>query len=183
MKSLAIVLVIAIMAGFVLSCNNNKSGTTDTDTTTVTATDTMPSPPVTETTPTVAVPDNTRLAFEKKYPGATNVVWVRKNKSTAKTTSPDSTDYQVTYRWEGVDYTTWYEWDGDWVATRTKITNDKLPAAVNDAIAKKYAGYTITEIDKENDKDMTSYEVDLEKGSEKITVHFSASGKVQKTNM
>jgi uncharacterized membrane protein YkoI len=173
MKSLAIFLVAAAVTGSMISCNNNKTETATDRTMDTTA---AVIPPMTDES-TITVPDNTRSAFEKKYTGATNVKWTRQNRNTARTTRPDSMDYQVTYRWNDQDYTTWYDWNGDWIVTTAKVANDKLPAAVNNAISSRYPGYTITEVDMENDKDMTSYEVDLEKGTEKKIIHFSPEGK------
>lgn len=178
MKSLAFILLTTAVTGMMLSCNDNKTETS-TDTNLDSATVVTPAP--VDQTATITVPDNTRTTFETKYKGATNVTWSRQNRNAAVTTSPDSMDYQVVYRWNDMDYTTWYDWDGDWIVTTAKISNDKLPAAVNNVINTKYPGFTITEVDMENDKNMTSYEVDLEKGTEKKTIHFSPEGKELKT--
>lgn len=58
--------------------------------------------------------------------------------------------------------------------------HSKLPAAVNNAIQSQFADYKIVEVDKEHDKDRTTYEVDLEKGEDKMKVHFDENGKVVK---
>lgn len=163
-----------------LSCNSDNKTETTTESDTSTNNANVNVPPA-DNTGTVTVPDNTRIAFEAKYPNATNVVWVRKNRDVNRSTIVDSMDYQVTYRWNDADYVTWYEWDGDWIVTTSKVTRENLPAAVIKAIDKNYPGYTITEADMENDKNMTMYEVDLEKGTQKITVHFSESGTEHKT--
>ncbi|HEX7902887.1 MAG TPA: PepSY-like domain-containing protein [Chitinophagaceae bacterium] len=178
MKSLAFILLTGAFAGTVISCNDNK---TETATNTNQDSATVVTPQPVDETATITVPDKTRTTFEKKYTGATNVTWTRQNRNTAVTTSPDSMDYQVVYRWNDMDYTTWYDWNGDWIVTTAKISNDKLPAAVNKVINSKYPGFTITEVDMENDKNMTSYKVDLEKGTEKKTIHFSPEGKELKS--
>ncbi len=176
MKSWAFLLLSSLLTAGIISCGNNSTETTNTDSTITTGSDTAMTT-TTDATSSITVPDNTRTAFETKYTGASNVRWTRQNRDAALTsTAPDSMDYQVQYRWNDMDYTTWYEYDGDWIVTTAKVPSDKLPAAVNNAISSKYPGYTVTEVDMENDKNMTSYEVDLEKGTEKKTIHFSESG-------
>ena len=44
----------------------------------------------------------------------------------------------------------------------------------------QFAGYEITEVDKEHDKDRVTYEVELKKGDDKLKVHFDENGKVVK---
>ena len=72
---------------------------------------------------------------------------------------------------DGSDYTSWYNNRGNWVKTSTRILNNSsLPDAVNKTINQQYPGYTIEEIDKENDKDMEMYEIKLTKGGEKAKI-------------
>ena len=56
----------------------------------------------------------------------------------------------------------------------------ELPDAVNMTLNKEYPDYTITEIDKENDKNIEVYEIDLEKGESKVKVKVSPDGTVVK---
>ena len=132
------------------------------------------------------VPQPTRTRFETKYPQARNVKWTRYTPPTdAKPEASDwnyrldTSDYVVMFNWDGADYTAWYD-DTMWVMSSARIDNSKLPASVNDAIRAQFADYTIAEVDKENDKDQTRYEVDLTKGAEKLKVTFTEDGKVVK---
>jgi hypothetical protein len=140
-----------------------------------------------ETPATVEAPATARTSFETKYPNATNVKWDRYTPADKSTLDPadwnynlDANDYVVTFDWEGAPYYAWYD-DGNWVHASTRVSDhSKLPASVNDVIRNKFAGYTIVEVDKEHDKDRTTYEVDLEKGEDKMKVHFDENGKIVK---
>lgn len=134
------------------------------------------------------VPAAARTSFDDKYPNATNVKWSRyKPDADRSTLEPsdwnyklDDNDYEVTFNWNGEDYYAWYD-DGNWVRATTPMKDhSKLPASVNTAIRNQFAGYNIVEVDKEHDKDRTTYEVELEKGEDKMKVHFDENGKVVK---
>ncbi|HYC29265.1 MAG TPA: PepSY-like domain-containing protein [Chitinophagaceae bacterium] len=186
MKSKFLVLAAALSFG-IMACNDNAS-TADEATKDSGAANTSS----TESTPVdnnpVDVPPATKTSFEAKYPGASNVRWSHYEPAADRSTLDpadwnyklDTSDYEVMFNWNGDDYYAWYD-DGDWIrATTTMKDHSKLPAAVNDAIKAQYAGYEITEVDKENDKDRTTYEVDLKKGDDKLKVHFDENGKVVK---
>jgi uncharacterized membrane protein YkoI len=185
MKSKFLMLAATLAFG-IMACNNNASTADDAkkDSGTVTATSTENTP--VDNNP-VDVPPATRTAFETKYPGATNVRWSHYEPKDRTTLEPtdwnyklDTSDYEVMFNWNGDEYYAWYD-DGAWIrATSPVKDHSKLPAAVNDAIRSQFAGYEIVEVDKENDKDRTTYEVDLKKGDEKMKVHFDENGKVVK---
>lgn len=164
----------------IISCNDN-AGTTDADRdTTTTATTTTTTP--TTTTGDVDVPQATRTSFETKYPNASNVRWSRYEVRPDRAQGDwdytlDTSDYQVMFTWDGDDYYAWYD-DGNFVrATSTIKDNSKLPANITSALRKSYEGYEITEVDKEHDKDRTTYEIELKKGEDKIKVHYDENGK------
>lgn len=137
----------------------------------------------------VEVPATTRTSFETKYPNAANVQWKRYTSDPVTVVDWDLTgwpmldtnDYYVTFDWDGNNYYAWYDEEGNWIGATTTLTDhSKLPAAVNNAIKNQYAGYTIVEVDVENDKNRTAYEVELDKGGEKVKVLFSENGTVIK---
>lgn len=178
MKSILMPLAVAALA--VMSCNDAAEDTTSADTTTTTTTTT----PTTETTGYVDVPASTRTSFEVRHPNASNVTWRRYAQVDRSTIEPDdwrykldTMDYEVSFRWNDMDYYAWYD-DTSWIRTSARMTDhSQLPSAVNDVIKKNYADYTITEVEKEHDKGMVLYEVDLEKGNEKVKIHFDEKGK------
>jgi hypothetical protein len=136
----------------------------------------------------VDVPPATRSNFESKYPNASNVTWTYYGEPYTAidwewTDWPvvDNKDYVVRYNWQGLDYYSWYDENGEWIGTTSVITDySTLPAAVNNTISKDFNGYSITAVDKENDKNREAYEIDLEKGTDKMKVLISADGTVLK---
>ena len=183
MKSKILMLAAGLSLG-VVACNDNATTADDVnkDTTTVVKTETDVN------TTTVEVPAATRTSFESKYPGASNVRWSHYNSDVDRSTldasdwryNLDTSDYEVMFNWNGDDYYAWYD-DGSWIRASSPVKDHaKLPAAVNETIRKEYAGYEIVEVDKEHDKDRTTYEIDLKKGDDKMKVHVDENGKVVK---
>jgi uncharacterized membrane protein YkoI len=127
------------------------------------------------------VPDSVRLSFTSKNPKADKVVWMKYEPVEADDVKMDDTYYYVRYNNSGADYTSWYNNKGNWVKTSTRITgNPNLPDAVNKTINAQYPGYTIVEIDKENDKDMEMYEIELKNGEAKAKLKVLPDGTVHK---
>ena len=130
---------------------------------------------------TESVPDSVRMSFTKKYPTVKKMVWVKYEPVEADDLKMDDGYYYVKYNNDGADYISWYNNRGNWVKTSTRVTgNPNLPDAVNQTINAQYPGYTIVEIDKENDKDMDMYEVELKKGEAKAKLKILPDGTVFK---
>jgi hypothetical protein len=60
--------------------------------------------------------------------------------------------------------------------TRTEIKQTNLPKAINDNIALNYSGFTVQRAYKVVKENVTSYEVIVNKGSEKDRLYYDASG-------
>ena len=182
-------LFVAGMAFLLGSCGENSTTSDDTKKdSTVTTTDNTTTG-TSSTYATVDVPQSTRTTFETKYPSATNVQWSRYNNTAAAPVewdmagwpNLDTSDYVVSFDWDGYDYYAWYDEGGNWIgSTYTMTDHSKLPSAVNSAIKSQFAGYTIVEVDREMDKNRSAYEVELQKGDEKLKVLFDDNGKVIK---
>ncbi|MEO5946606.1 MAG: PepSY-like domain-containing protein [Chitinophagaceae bacterium] len=181
--------VLPIFLLFIIgACKDSSSEKeTMTDTTKTMMENQMDNKPVMDTM-TVEIPTTTRTGFEAKYPQASNVKWSYYNDNDKDMDwewrgwpMMDTKDYVATFNWDGSDYWAWYDQDGNWISSSTKIKdNTGLPAAVNAVITKDYSDYTIVEIDKENDKDREAYEIELNKGDEKVKLLISADGKIMK---
>ncbi|HET9431047.1 MAG TPA: PepSY-like domain-containing protein [Chitinophagaceae bacterium] len=181
-------LIIAICAAFTSSCgeNSTKETTVETDTAGAAITSESSNQGY-ETSKSVEVPPATRTSFETKYPNATNVTW-RKYEPVSRIEWDwadwpvlDTGDYMVNYTWDGSEYWTWYDEDNNWIGTVSTVTDYAgLPAAVNKTIQSEFAGYTVSAVDKENDKNRTAYEIDLTKGDEQMRVLIDENGKVWK---
>lgn len=183
MKSKFMMLAAGLSLG-VVACNDANTGAdANRDSTTTTTTTTADNTRVAD-----APPQATVTSFETKYPKASNVRWSRYEAPADRSTMEasdwnynlDSNDYVVMFNWDNADYYAWYD-DGNWVRASTRMSDhSKLPATVNDVIRKQFADYKIVEVDKEHDKDRTTYEVDLEKGEDKLKVTFDENGTVVK---
>ena len=164
------------------STDNSTSDVTKTDTSVITTT-----PSAGANTTTVVVPEKTKTSFETKYPKASNTVWTTYQPiETIEWTwyewpSMDTSDYMVTYNLDGSNYWTWYDEQGEWIGTVANISDfNTLPSAVTKTLNSQFDGFTIKNVDKENDKNRTAYEIDLEKGTDKMKVLVSESGTVMK---
>ncbi len=172
------------IAGIVLlaSCKDSTSGkdevTDSTASVTTTSTDNA-------MVGTIEAPASVRTAFETKYPQATNVRWQYYRPDLADFEwdwsgwpSLDTSDYAVSYNWDGSDYWAWYDQDGNWIGSVSRISDhSSLPAAVNTTINNQYAGRTIISVDRENDKNRTAYEIDLDNGTKLL---IDENGKILK---
>jgi len=172
------------IAGFVLlaSCKNNTSDKDDVTDTTATVTTTTTDNAMVGT---VEAPANVRTSFESKYPQATNVRWQYHRPDLADFEwewsgwpSMDTNDYVVSYNWDGNEYWAWYDQDGNWIGSVNRIADhNSLPTAVNNTIRNQYSGRSVVSVDRENDKDRTAYEVELDNGTKLL---IDENGKVLK---
>ena len=185
----------ALAASLVMfaSCDNDKKVETETSTNTTktevpiaTVADVAKTEGKTTVVAIADVPDSVRKSFEIKYPRVERAEWVRYEPIESDDLDMDDNYYYVRYNTSGADYTSWYNNRGEWVKTSTKIEgNTNLPDAVNQTINSQYPGYTIVEIDKENDKNTDMFEIELKKGEEKVKVKILPDGSVfkrKKTN-
>ena len=130
------------------------------------------------------VPVSVQTSFKSKYANADKISWKKYYVTTEEDDIrliPNNDYYYVIYNNDGADYTTWYDTTGVMIKSSMRISGPKeLPDAVNMTLNKEYPDYTITEIDKENDKNIEVYEIDLEKGESKVKVKVSPDGTVVK---
>lgn len=172
------------------SCGESSTnpGNTDSTSNSTTTTTTDNSNAGTTTTATnVEVPATAKTSFETKYPSASNVSWGYYEPYSdidwewTGWPAMDTKDYTVRYKMDGNDYYSWYDQDGNWVGTTAVVADhSSLPAPVNSAIKREFKDYTITSVNKENDKNREAFEVKLEKGSDKMVALITADGTVFK---
>ena len=167
------------------SCKDEKKE----DTVVLTETDTVSVTPPVDTVMTLnrgrvtvtkeEMPAATTTAFTKKVPAATNVRYSRMAKLN-NAGSDSIVYYYIDYDLDNYSYWLVYDDQGKIVEDNSyqKITG--LPDPVSRSIAEYFPGYTVTEIDKDNDKDLVQYEVQMEKGEMKRKVKFLADGGMYK---
>jgi uncharacterized membrane protein YkoI len=125
--------------------------------------------------------------FESRYPNASTVTWYRFSPADRIDLLPsdweyalDENDYEVRYTMDGNDYVAYYD-NGRWVRSQAMtFDRSKLPASVSNAINSQYAGYSIQDVDREDDANQVIYEVELVKGNEKCKIHCSTDGSIVK---
>src|SRR4051812_10101149 len=86
----------------------------------------------------INVPAAVSNAFKSKFPNATNVKW---GKESAK-------EFEAEFKLNGTSISANFNTDGSWVETETVIKTADLPAAVTNAVKKKYPGAAITMAEK-----------------------------------
>ena len=187
MKIKHLAVLTALSTFTIIGCDNNKE-----DETTVTTTEnqaenaSMASENTTATTGTATitdadVPAEVKTTFTAKYPKAQSTTWTRYQPVADDGLDMNETYYYVRFNNDGSDYINWYNMKGEWVKTSTLVSNESdLPSPVNKYIKDNYSGYTVEEINKENDKDRDVYEIKLNKGDEKLKIKVTPQGEIVK---
>ena len=182
-------IVFAISTVLFAACGDNKTETTynEKDTTTTNNTTITPDPAAVPPTTVYNPPDNVRVAFQTKYPAATNVTWSqyqpydRINWEWTGWPSMDTSYYAVNYTIDNRPYWGWWDRNMNWIGSTSTIQDSTvLPDAVKNTLRKNYEGYRITSIDEEVDKNRTAYEIKLEKGTARVRVLIDKNGKIMK---
>jgi hypothetical protein len=143
--------------------------------------------------PATTAPTVAEAAFNKQYPGASDVVWSAYDSLAAIPIDMrltgwkkmKSEDHMVKFNYKDEAYYAWYDSKGKFIGSATPIPIEdvnKLPAAVktavNNAIKTRYAGYTVSQVNRETQAGKKSYEVELTKDESKVRMLVSATGKI-----
>ena len=143
---------------------------------------------------TVQPPAILETAFNKQYPGATNVVWSNYDSLAAIPIDMrltgwkkmDAEDYMVTFNYKDQNYYAWYDNSGKWVGSAYTMEDfTKMPAAVHtavkNAIKKRYNDYNISQVNREfRAGNKSAYEVELTRDDDKVKMLVNADGKIGK---
>jgi uncharacterized membrane protein YkoI len=126
--------------------------------------------------------------FTTRFPNSTDVVWYRYTPDDRVDVLPtdwdynmDATDYEVRFKMDGTDYQAYYN-DGKWVRSEAVLMGNtsKLPANINDMLKTQYAGYTVKDVETEQNSARTVYEIELAKGNEKCKIFYTSEGAIIK---
>jgi hypothetical protein len=185
--------IVMIASGVLLaSCGDNNTDTAynekTTDTSSVTNNTTNSNTNSgTTAMPNYNPPDNTRTAFQTKYPNATDVTWSqykpydRINWEWTGWPSMDSSYSAVNYKMNNRSSWSWWDRNNNWIGSSSVLEDSTmLPDPVKKTLKKSYAGYNIKSIDEENDMNRTVYEIKLEKGDAHARVLVDKNGKILK---
>lgn len=111
-------------------------------------------------------PAEAENAFKEKFPSATNVSWVAKDKN-----------YEATFTDGGKKQKAEFNAKGKWVEGETMVDPNQLPKVIVDAVSEKYVGYTIKEAEQVDKKvGPTVYELDIESNRKVCQVKYNAQG-------
>jgi len=149
------------------------------------------SPSVTPGPAAIVVPATIISTFTSQYPTATEVVWANHDSLAAVPIDlrmadwekMDAEDYMATFEMDNEKYYAWYNSEGKWIGSAYKMDDiSKLPApvstAIKNAIKTKYTGYTISNVNREFQKDKKTYEVELVKDDSKVRMLVTSNGKI-----
>jgi Putative beta-lactamase-inhibitor-like, PepSY-like len=136
----------------------------------------------------VTPPSNIQSAFRSRFPNVTDAKWSYYDSTNVPidwdlTGWPRLTnrDYSVMYNVDGTTNYAWYDAQGNWVGSSSAMKDFmNLPAPVSKMLATKYPGYKIEEVHTETYKDQSGYEIEMNKGADKVKMVVDANGKVLK---
>ena len=115
------------------------------------------------------VPAAVVSSFVGKFPGVSKVTWEKEIE----------TQYEANFKVNGIETSASFDLTGKWLETETTIKTSALPAPIQAAITKDYAGYKINEASKVDDPaNVIYFEAEIEKGEETYDVQYTPDGKL-----
>ena len=115
------------------------------------------------------VPAAVISAFKAKFPTVTKASWEIEN----------TNEYEAGFKLNGKEVSANFDITGKWLETETEIKVSALPASVQLALSKDFAGFKIKEASKiEHLIDGNCFEAEVAKGNETFDVLFTADGKL-----
>lgn len=117
------------------------------------------------------VPPIVHATFKTMFPSAEKTQWEMENDQ----------EYEAEFKTGATEQSARFDRAGKWLETETEIKVSELPKAVQDALAKEFAGYKVKEACKVEDViHGSAYEAEVQKDKEEMDVLLDASGKVLK---
>lgn len=116
-----------------------------------------------------SAPEEVITAFKAKYPKAKKVEWVKTGDS----------QWQAEFEMSEREVEVAFDETGIWLGTNTEIDIKKAPEAVRNAVAEKYKGYIVTEVNKvEIANSEIMYKFELDNGDGEIETMFHSDGRI-----
>ena len=118
--------------------------------------------------PADKVPAPVKKAFEKQFPGATDVKYEMEKRN-----------YEISFKDKEVQMSATYNTYGRWTETETKIAESDLPKKVMKSVTKNFKDYTMSDIAKmETPTVKLCYEIVLKNDKLGYEVQFNPKGDV-----
>jgi hypothetical protein len=141
----------------------------------------------------VVVPETMQRSFVVQYPNSSNVVWSHYNPDVvilndwelSGWAAPDESDYVVQFDQDNEKYYAWYDSDGTWIGTAYVVRDySRLPMMVTTTLARDYADYSISSVNREYYKNMNTYEIVMKRSDgSKVVLLVDNDGKVLKSKV
>lgn len=175
-----------IAAALCVSCNDdqNKSENVTTSTETTTTVVRKAGEGKRTVVKVEQVPEPVIASFKTKADKAEEIEWKVYEPIPEDNWDTTKDYYFVTYRLNYIPWEAWLSPEGELIKAEEKIflaNSGPLPVEVVKSILVNYPGYEIVNVDKENDKDMEMFEVELKKDGAKAKVKFLPDGTVFKS--
>ena len=116
------------------------------------------------------IPRIVREKFISSYSTATNVKWTK-----------EKSRYESSFKKGNVDMSVNFDEKGNIVETETGIKLSELPIVVRESVAKDYSNYKISETAKIESKGITTYEVEVKRGKDKMDLIYNEHGVLEYT--
>jgi len=114
----------------------------------------------------VIVPELVKKSFAEEFPAAVKAKWgVEK-----------AGEYEAEFVMNKSEMSALFDEAGALLEVETEIEKSGLPSAVTTALTKDFSGYRIGEIEKNDAKGKTTYEMEVKKGKEEFELVFDANG-------
>jgi hypothetical protein len=118
----------------------------------------------------IVIPTAVNDAFAKQFAKGTDVKW-----------SLEKADvYEAEFMLDKTGMSALFDTKGTVLETETPVMENDLPKIVKDSLAKGFAGYTLTEIEKIEAKGVVSYELEVKKAA---VLSFDTKGKLVKNEV
>jgi hypothetical protein len=117
------------------------------------------------------VPASVVNAFKAKFPSLKAEEWEK-----------EENYFEAEFNKDGKEYEAAFDTNGKWIETEREIKSSELPQVVKDAITKtSYKDWEVEEaVELESPEYKLAYEVEMEKGKQKISLYFTPEGKLIK---
>ena len=148
-------------------------------------------PPADTTSARSQAPPELEPVFSKQYPAAANAVWSHYDSLAAVPIDMrltgwkglDPEDHMVKFDFEDETYYAWYDSKGKWIGSAYTMKDiSKLPpkvnAAIKNAMKTRYAGYEISQVNRELQTGKSAYEVQLTKDDNEVRMLVTPAGKI-----
>ena len=122
----------------------------------------------TQIIPPDKIPNDIQQAFAKKFPKATDTKY-----------EMGKTDYEVSFKENGVAMSANFNTSGKWLETITVIVKSDLPKKILTSVARNFAEFTMSVVSKvQNSNNVVYYEMYLKTNTKAYDVRFSPKGVV-----